>query len=129
MFTWFGLKKSSKKQAVCSRGMFDLMKGLLNKVVFVSIHLFLFSHKCFFYFRDFNTEPELMPKTPSQRKKSRRKRISLGRQEESQASRFVSLINAQVNVIQSLSSLQLGNKCFYFLDYLKEGAVTFVVLL
>ncbi|XP_017261022.1 inner centromere protein A isoform X1 [Kryptolebias marmoratus] len=38
--------------------------------------------------RDFNTEPELMPKTPSQKKKSRRKRVSLGRQEESQARRF-----------------------------------------
>ncbi|XP_041652647.1 inner centromere protein isoform X2 [Cheilinus undulatus] len=37
--------------------------------------------------RDFNTEPELMPKTPSQKKKSRRKRVSLGRQEESQARR------------------------------------------
>ncbi|KAE8296219.1 Inner centromere protein A [Larimichthys crocea] len=37
--------------------------------------------------RDFNTEPELMPKTPSQKKNSRRKRVSLGRQEESQATR------------------------------------------
>ncbi|KAM9754782.1 inner centromere protein A isoform 3-T3 [Menidia menidia] len=37
--------------------------------------------------RDFNAEPELMPKTPSQKKNSRRKRVSLGRQEESQARR------------------------------------------
>ncbi|XP_055365840.1 inner centromere protein A isoform X2 [Betta splendens] len=37
--------------------------------------------------RDFNDEPELMPKTPSQKKNSRRKRISLGRQEENQANR------------------------------------------
>ncbi|XP_076588177.1 inner centromere protein A-like isoform X4 [Chaetodon auriga] len=32
--------------------------------------------------KDFNAEPELMPKTPSQKKSSRRKRVSLGRQEE-----------------------------------------------
>ncbi|XP_053740951.1 inner centromere protein A isoform X2 [Synchiropus splendidus] len=32
--------------------------------------------------KDFNSEPELMPKTPSQKKNSRRKRVSLGRQEE-----------------------------------------------
>ncbi|XP_051917883.1 inner centromere protein A [Hippocampus zosterae] len=32
--------------------------------------------------RDFNSEPELMPKTPSQKKNSRRKRVSVGRQEE-----------------------------------------------
>ncbi|XP_060932834.1 inner centromere protein B [Limanda limanda] len=37
--------------------------------------------------RDFNTEPELMPKTPSQKKNSRRKRVSVGRQEENQAKR------------------------------------------
>ncbi|XP_061577647.1 inner centromere protein B-like isoform X3 [Cololabis saira] len=37
--------------------------------------------------RDFNTEPELMPKTPSQKKNSRRKRVSLGHQEENQARR------------------------------------------
>ncbi|XP_030587915.1 inner centromere protein B isoform X1 [Archocentrus centrarchus] len=37
--------------------------------------------------RDFNTEPELMPRTPSQKKNSRRKRVSLGRQEENQANR------------------------------------------
>ncbi|XP_027858364.1 inner centromere protein A isoform X5 [Xiphophorus couchianus] len=38
--------------------------------------------------RDFNAEPELMPKTPSQKKNSRRRRVSAGRQEESQARRF-----------------------------------------
>ncbi|XP_077425555.1 inner centromere protein A isoform X2 [Vanacampus margaritifer] len=32
--------------------------------------------------RDFNSEPELMPKTPSQKKNTRRKRVSVGRQEE-----------------------------------------------
>ncbi|CAJ1056553.1 inner centromere protein B isoform X1 [Xyrichtys novacula] len=37
--------------------------------------------------RDFNAEPELMPKTPSQKKNSRRKRVSVGRQEESQTRR------------------------------------------
>ncbi|KAM4572395.1 inner centromere protein isoform 2-T2 [Odontesthes bonariensis] len=37
--------------------------------------------------REFNAEPELMPKTPSQKKNSRRKRVSLGRQEENQARR------------------------------------------
>ncbi|MEQ2271421.1 hypothetical protein XENORESO_004065 [Xenotaenia resolanae] len=36
---------------------------------------------------DSNAEPELMPKTPSQKKNSRRKRVSLGRQEEGQARR------------------------------------------
>uniref|UniRef100_A0A3Q4AB84 Inner centromere protein n=1 Tax=Mola mola TaxID=94237 RepID=A0A3Q4AB84_MOLML len=37
--------------------------------------------------RDFNAEPELMPKTPSQKKNSRRKRVSVGCQEENQARR------------------------------------------
>ncbi|XP_074488746.1 inner centromere protein B isoform X3 [Sebastes fasciatus] len=37
--------------------------------------------------RDFNAEPELMPKTPSQKKNSRRKRVSVGYQEENQARR------------------------------------------
>ncbi|XP_029378624.1 inner centromere protein A-like isoform X2 [Echeneis naucrates] len=37
--------------------------------------------------RDFNAEPELMPKTPSQKKNSRRKRVSLGHQEGNQARR------------------------------------------
>lgn len=37
--------------------------------------------------KDFNAEPELMPKTPSQKRNTRRKRISLGRQEESQSRR------------------------------------------
>ncbi|XP_077372818.1 inner centromere protein A isoform X2 [Festucalex cinctus] len=32
--------------------------------------------------RDFNSEPELMPKTPSQKRNTRRKRVSVGRQEE-----------------------------------------------
>ncbi|KAL3061424.1 hypothetical protein OYC64_009574 [Pagothenia borchgrevinki] len=35
--------------------------------------------------RDFNAEPELMPKTPSQKKNSRRKRLSSGHQEENPA--------------------------------------------
>ncbi|XP_008410323.1 inner centromere protein isoform X2 [Poecilia reticulata] len=38
--------------------------------------------------RDFNAEPELMPKTPSQKKNSRRRRVSAGHQEEGQARRF-----------------------------------------
>ncbi|XP_075996863.1 inner centromere protein isoform X2 [Genypterus blacodes] len=37
--------------------------------------------------RDFSAEPELMPKTPSQKKNSRRKRVSLGRQEENPTKR------------------------------------------
>ncbi|XP_032379935.1 inner centromere protein A isoform X2 [Etheostoma spectabile] len=37
--------------------------------------------------RDFNAEPELMPKTPSQKKSSRRRRVSLAHQEENQARR------------------------------------------
>nr|XP_020514000.1 inner centromere protein isoform X2 [Labrus bergylta] len=37
--------------------------------------------------RDFNAEPELMPKTPSQKKNSRRKRVSLGRQEDNPTKR------------------------------------------
>lgn len=37
--------------------------------------------------RDFNVEPELMPKTPSQKRTTRRKRVSLGRQEDGQARR------------------------------------------
>ncbi|XP_054633701.1 inner centromere protein A-like isoform X2 [Dunckerocampus dactyliophorus] len=40
--------------------------------------------------RDFNAEPELMPKTPSQKKNGRRKRVSVGRQEEGQARRRLS---------------------------------------
>lgn len=37
--------------------------------------------------RDFNAEPELMPKTPSQKRNTRRKRVSSGRQDESQVKR------------------------------------------
>lgn len=37
--------------------------------------------------RDFNAEPELMPKTPSQKRNTRRKRVSVGRQDEGQAKR------------------------------------------
>nr|XP_020476933.1 inner centromere protein isoform X2 [Monopterus albus] len=40
--------------------------------------------------REFNAEPELMPKTPSQKKNSRRKRVSVGRQEENQPRRRLS---------------------------------------
>ncbi|XP_077453346.1 inner centromere protein isoform X2 [Stigmatopora argus] len=40
--------------------------------------------------RDVNSEPELMPKTPSQKKNSRRKRVSVGRQEESRLRRRLS---------------------------------------
>ncbi|KAM4619382.1 inner centromere protein isoform 2-T2 [Polymixia lowei] len=36
---------------------------------------------------DFNAEPELMPKTPSQKRSNRRKRVSLGYQEENRAKR------------------------------------------
>ncbi|KAG7268121.1 hypothetical protein CRUP_005480 [Coryphaenoides rupestris] len=39
---------------------------------------------------DFSAEPELMPKTPSQKKRSRRKRVSLGYQEETRAKRRLS---------------------------------------
>lgn len=49
------------------------------------------------YYRDFNTEPELMPKTPSQKKNTRRKRVSVGRQEENQGRRrsvSLSTVNA-----------------------------------
>ncbi|XP_061679375.1 inner centromere protein isoform X2 [Syngnathoides biaculeatus] len=40
--------------------------------------------------RDFNSEPELMPKTPSQKKNTRRKRVSVGRLEEGQVRRRLS---------------------------------------
>ncbi|KAM4553494.1 inner centromere protein isoform 2-T2 [Fundulus diaphanus] len=40
--------------------------------------------------RDFDAVPELMPKTPSQKRNTRRKRVSLGRQEEGQARRRLS---------------------------------------
>ncbi|XP_069019532.1 inner centromere protein isoform X2 [Embiotoca jacksoni] len=56
--------------------------------------------------RDFNAEPELMPKTPSQKKNSRRKRVSLGRQEENQARRRFSRgkrSNLRDSSIQSLN--------------------------
>ena len=42
---------------------------------------------CFFFSSDFSDEPELMPKTPSQKKSSRKKRVSLGSQEETRARR------------------------------------------
>lgn len=48
-----------------------------------------------FFFSDFNTEPELMPKTPSQKKNGRRRRVTLGRQAENQIRhRFVSIVPA-----------------------------------
>ncbi|XP_069564346.1 inner centromere protein isoform X1 [Brachyistius frenatus] len=56
--------------------------------------------------RDFNAEPELMPKTPSQKKNSRRKRVSLGRQEENQTRRRFSRgkrSNLRDSSIQSLN--------------------------
>uniref|UniRef100_A0A8D3AQ31 Inner centromere protein ARK-binding domain-containing protein n=1 Tax=Scophthalmus maximus TaxID=52904 RepID=A0A8D3AQ31_SCOMX len=56
--------------------------------------------------RDFNAEPELMPKTPSQKKNSRRKRVSLGRQEENQARRRFSKgkrSNLRGSSVQSLN--------------------------
>lgn len=61
---------------------------LFSFLLFYFIFLVALTHMglCY-YFRDFNAEPELMPKTPSQKKNSRRKRVSLGRQEENQARR------------------------------------------
>ncbi|XP_072291425.1 inner centromere protein isoform X2 [Eucyclogobius newberryi] len=53
--------------------------------------------------RDFNAEPELMPKTPSQKKNTRRKRVSLGRQEDSQARRRFSK-GRRINLRGSSSS-------------------------
>lgn len=55
--------------------------------------------------RDFNAEPELMPKTPSQ-KKSRRKRLSSGHQEENAARRRFSKgkrSNLRGSVVKSLN--------------------------
>lgn len=71
-----------KKKKICSSLCFSIV----------------FTHEAvLFYFRDFNAEPELMPKTPSQKKNSRRKRVSFGRQEENQARRrFVAFITVLV---------------------------------
>ncbi|XP_010781965.1 inner centromere protein A-like [Notothenia coriiceps] len=55
--------------------------------------------------RDFNAEPELMPKTPSQ-KKSRRKRLSSGHQEENPARRRFSKgkrSNLRGSIVKSLN--------------------------
>uniref|UniRef100_A0A3Q1FC88 Inner centromere protein ARK-binding domain-containing protein n=1 Tax=Acanthochromis polyacanthus TaxID=80966 RepID=A0A3Q1FC88_9TELE len=68
--------------------------------------------------RDFNAEPELMPKTPSQKKNSRRKRVSVGRQEENQARRrFVMSITAFLKASLSVCSffkLEQFEKCCAF---------------
>lgn len=97
MFTWFGWRRSSRKPI-------EFFLGEINFFLYcLSFACFYFVIKknlwCFFfyfavifiyfsyYFRDFNAAPELMPKTPSQKKNSRRKRVSLGRQEENQTRR------------------------------------------
>ncbi|XP_029289307.1 inner centromere protein A [Cottoperca gobio] len=62
--------------------------------------------------RDFNAEPELMPKTPSQKKNSRRKRVSLGHQEENQARRRFSKgkrSNLRGNAIVALNFIEEEN--------------------
>ncbi|KAK1887242.1 Inner centromere protein A [Dissostichus eleginoides] len=56
--------------------------------------------------RDFNTEPELMPKTPSQKKNSRRKRLSSGHQEHNPARRRFSKgkrSNLRGSIVKSLN--------------------------
>lgn len=82
----------------------DVTKVYTMKFWF-SIWIFFYSFftkLCFVYFRDFNTEPELMPKTPSQRKKNCRKRVSVGRREESQGRRYVALVNVLQNSLYNL---------------------------
>lgn len=85
----------------------------------------------FLRFRDFNAEPELMPKTPSQKKNSRRKRVSLGRQEENQGKqRFV--LSVPVFSEGSLKcAIHFCNSYIILscLDTQRGGAVTFVALL
>lgn len=70
------------------------MKDFICVICFDKTRNFPFtSEAVYFCFREFNAEPELMPKTPSQKKNSRRKRVSLGHQEENQARRrFVALM-------------------------------------
>lgn len=69
------------------------LKG--NLVVYLN-HLLL-TNVFPFFFSDFNAEPELMPKTPSQKKNSRRRRVSVGRQEENPTRRrFVFIVAALI---------------------------------
>lgn len=97
--TCFGCRRSSRKPTACFQGEPEVTRepklGLLICLVYIFflplfyfIFLMVLTHMGLCYnFRDFNAEPELMPKTPSQKKNSRRKRVSLGRQEENQARR------------------------------------------
>ncbi|KAF3854907.1 hypothetical protein F7725_022962 [Dissostichus mawsoni] len=86
MSTWSGSRRSNKKPTACSQG--------------------FTSEKISFHFRDFNTEPELMPKTPSQKKNSRRKRLSSGHQEQNPARRRFSKgkrSNLRGSIVKSLN--------------------------
>ncbi|XP_061138266.1 inner centromere protein-like isoform X2 [Syngnathus typhle] len=62
---------------------------------------------------DSNFEPELMPKTPSQKKNSRRKRVSVGRQEDSQFRRRLS--RGRRSNLRSVTIKQL--------DFISENAI------
>lgn len=67
-----------------------------------------------FFSSDFTTEPELMPKTPSQKKNSRRRRVSVGHQEENQTRRrFDSTVTA--SVMDSLVKILIFSFPFFFM--------------
>lgn len=136
--TCFGCRRSSRKPTACFQGepkvTWEPNLGLLICLVyifffhpFVSFHFSSGpdSHGLCYYFRDFNAEPELMPKTPSQKKNSRRKRVSLGRQEENQARRRYDIGHSFL----IFPGLSLNFSKYMFLphpDFPREGAATCV---
>ncbi|KAJ8333862.1 hypothetical protein SKAU_G00411810 [Synaphobranchus kaupii] len=60
---------------------------------------------------DFNAEPELMPKTPSQKKRSRRKRVSVGHNENRSTRRFSkgTRSNLRISSVQTLKLISEDN--------------------
>lgn len=66
-----------------------------------------------------------MPKTPSQKKNSRRRRVSVGRQEENQSRRrFVSIVTALV--MGSFASILMLVFILFWPDFRGEDAATSV---
>lgn len=155
MSTWFGLRRSNKRPTACSQGRLEDMSLMslhticIQLEVSCSFHRFPYSEICLcvvcllnclqcvtneavsFHFRDFNAEPELMPKTPSQKKNSRRKRVSLGRQEENQARRrfhywFHCHISLNLNLFKHVTLSIILKMSLYCPDSQRESAVIFV---
>lgn len=98
--TWCGWRRSSRKRIACFQGERDLyceVECVIRFILLCSAPIYSVTSGLCVYVRftvtsqvirhvnkkdvllysDFSTEPELMPKTPSQKKTNRRKRVSM----------------------------------------------------